>query len=378
MIRWAPRFTSDGASMSTIDTGIFIEARKVKYAGMSTSFTHLYLVYRDTDGQEYVLRAGPQSSLFPLVGNLRVESNVAMSLSADKRSLDDATLKARHSTALDFGTLSDDEAWALMVKYARAIDAADTPYELFEENSNAFVGALLEAALDAGGLTSWDPDDLLPATVSRSSAVGIDHYDDLMARVKQPADGALRGTDGANTLNGIQVAETIYAMGGDDTVSAGRGADRVWGGAGNDRLSGGQGDDRLWGEAGADTLTGGEGRDEMWAGTDAVRDTFVFAALSDSAVGVARDVLREFRAPAFAGDAAGDLIDLRGIDAQAGLTGDQAFRFSSGAAANAVWVTAVVGTTDLIVRADATGDAVADLEIRVAGVVSLTADAFML
>lgn len=364
--------------MSTKDTGVFIEARKVKYAGVSTSFTHLYLVYRDTDGQEYVLRAGPQSSLFPLVGNLRVESNVAMASSADRRSLDDATLAARHSTPLDFGTLSDDEAWALMVKYARAIDAADTPYEVFEENSNAFVGALLEAALDAGGLMSWDPDDLLPATVSRSSAVGIDHYDDVMARVNQPADGALRGTEGANTLNGIQVADVIYAFGGDDTVSGGRGADRVWGGTGNDRLSGGQGDDTLWGEAGADTLTGGAGRDEMGAGVDAVRDTFVFAALSDSAVGDGRDVLREFRAPAFPGDAAGDVIDLRGIDADAGLTGDQAFGFAAGATANAVWVAAVAGTTDVIVRADATGDAVADLEIRVVGVGSLTADAFLL
>ena len=368
--------------MSTLGTGIFIEARKVKYAGMSTGATHLYLVYRDTDGQEYVLRSGPQSSWFPVGGNMRIESNVAMALSADKRTLDEATLAARHSTALDFGRLSDDEAWALMVKYARAIDAADTPYELFEENSNAFVGALLEAALDAGGLAAWDPDDLLPATVSLGSAVGLSAYDDLMARVAQPLDGALRGTDGANTITGIQVAETIYAYGGDDTVSAGRGADRVWGGAGNDRLSGGQGDDRLWGEAGADTLTGGEGRDEMWAGADLSRDVFVFAALSDSAAGDRRDVVREFRAPAVAGDAAGDVIDLRGIDANAALTGDQAFRFAGSAAANAVWTLAVAGevagTTDLIVRADASGDGLADLEIRVVGVPSLTADAFLL
>ena len=47
---------------STATHGVFIEARTVKYAGMSTGATHLYLVYRDTTGEEYVLRSGPQSS----------------------------------------------------------------------------------------------------------------------------------------------------------------------------------------------------------------------------------------------------------------------------------------------------------------------------
>jgi hypothetical protein len=145
--------TTDSSTGSGATTGIFIEARTVKYAGMSTGAMHLYLVYRDTDNKEYVLRSGPQYSWMPLFGDMKIETNVLMQNSVDNR--DPSIAKSsRYSTALDFGTLSDDEAWAIMVKYARLIDAANTPYELFEENSNAFVGALLEAALDAGGLAA--------------------------------------------------------------------------------------------------------------------------------------------------------------------------------------------------------------------------------
>src|SRR4028119_1491043 len=119
--------------------------------------------------------------------------------------------------------------------------AANTPYELFEENSNAFIGALLEAALDAGGLEAKNPRDMLPTGITSSDAVGLSYYGDLMARVAQPTDGIVRGASGADTITGIQIAEVIYAYGGNDTVSAGRGNDLVHGGAGDDRLSGGQG-----------------------------------------------------------------------------------------------------------------------------------------
>lgn len=363
--------------MSTTGYGIFIEAREVKYAGMATGAMHLYLVYRDTTGEEYVIRSGPQSSYFPLVGNMKIETNLRMENSVDYRPLSEAD--SRYSTALDFGNLSDDEAWAVMVKYARMIDAADTPYELFEENSNAFVGALLEAALDVAGLEATDPDDLLPTGISSSRTVGLSSYGDLMVRVAQPADGIVRSTEGADTITGIQIAEVIYALGGNDAVSAGRGADLVYGGAGDDRLLGGQGDDRLYGQSGQDTVTGGADMDVMYAGVDRNRDVFIFASVAESVVGERRDVIHEFKPRISAKDKTGDVIDLLQIDANTGTaaTGDQAFRFSGTTAkANSVWYSA--GQDGVIVRGDVNGDAVADFEIRLANVSTLTADAFML
>lgn len=230
---------------STASYGIFIEARKVKYAGMSTGAWHLYLVYRDTKNEEYVIRSGPQYPSFPPIGDLKIETNVLMQNSADYRPLSAAG--DRNSTALDFGSLTDDEAWAVMVKYSRMIDTANTNYELFEENSNAFIGALLEAALDVAGLEALDPKDMLPTGITPSQTVGLKYHTDIMRKLAAPTDGIVRGTEGADTITGIQIAEVVYAYGGNDTVSAGRGNDQVFGGAGDDRLLGRPGDDRLHG-----------------------------------------------------------------------------------------------------------------------------------
>ena len=191
-----------------------------------------------------------------------------------------------------------------------------------------------------------------------------------MARVAQPTDGIVRGTSGADTINGIQIAEVIYAYAGNDTVWAGRGDDRIHGGAG---------DDCLYGQAGADRITGGAGLDIMHAGADLDRDVFIFASRSDSTVGAQRDVIHEFRLGTSPGDMLGDLIDLSGIDANTSgaASGDQAFLFGgTRAAKNAVWYTA--GSGEVIVRGDVNGDAKADFEIRVVGVTAMTADAFLL
>jgi Ca2+-binding RTX toxin-like protein len=227
---------------------IYIEASDVELAGLPSGAKHLYLVHRDTNGDEHVLRAGPSNG-FPLVGaEMDVEVNVPIGESEDDRGSD--TPEERHASLISFPELSLDAAWALMVKYARSIDAADYGYDPFEENSNAFVGALLRAA---GG----DPLDMLPDGVSRREAVGIASHDEIIRDIPPPADGTLRGTAGDDDLDGIQVGERIVAGAGDDTVRAGRGDDTVLGGDGNDRLNGGQGFDTLRGGPGRDTLLSG-------------------------------------------------------------------------------------------------------------------------
>lgn len=234
---------------------IFIETVKARSFGLPVS-EHLYLVFRDTNGAEYVLRAGPSSSFWPF-GELTAEVNVPMDESADDRNGE--TPDDRSSTPLDFAGLSDDEAWAIMVKYARMIEAEDYDYGLLEENSNAFVGALLHAA---GGT----PEKMLPRGVDSDEAIGFSSWDEIVEDIAPPADGILRGTAGADRIAGLQIDEEIHAGAGNDTVHAGRGNDIVRGGSGDDTLDGETGDDRLHGEEGADILSGGDGDDLLYGG----------------------------------------------------------------------------------------------------------------
>ena len=271
---------------------IFIEASDVELFGLPSGATHLYLVYRDSNGEEYVIRSGPERWYLPWFGDMAVETNVPIDDSADDRDGDTPT--ERSSTPLDFAGLTDDQAWAIMVKYARMIDRADNGYEVFGANSNAFIGAMLAAA---GG----DPLSMLPTGISRGDARGVENYRDIMDDVPAPADGIVRGTSGADRITGIQIDEVISAGAGNDTVRGGRGNDQINGGLGNDWLSGETGNDTLFGEAGADRLfggvgndilrggagvdlvDGGSGRNTLWGGADA--DVFQFTQASTARIG---------------------------------------------------------------------------------------------
>lgn len=281
---------------------IFIEAREVEILGLPSGAMHLYLVFRDTDGAEYVIRSGPENPYTPWFGDMRIETNVPIGDSSDDRSGD--TPAERSSTPLDFPGLTDDQAWAIMVKYARMIDAADIDYEVFDENSNAFIGAMLAAA---GG----DPLAMLPTGVSHGEALGVTNYRDILADVAPPADGTVRGTSGADRITGIQIDEVIRAAGGNDAVWGGRGddqiygdagndllhgqvgADRVHGGAGADRLSGGSGNDVLSGGAGTDLIDGGSGRNTLTGGADA--DVFQFTQASGNRIRDFHDSVDQIR-----------------------------------------------------------------------------------
>ncbi|MCZ0964110.1 calcium-binding protein [Paracoccus benzoatiresistens] len=281
---------------------IFIEASDVELLGLPSGATHLYLVFRDSNGEEYVIRSGPERPYLPWFGDMKVETNVPIADSADDR--DGETPAQRSSTPLDFPGLTDDQAWAIMVKYAGMIDRSDNNYEVFGENSNAFVGAMLAAA---GG----DPLAMLPTGISRSEAVGIANYDDLMEDVPPPADGIVRGTPAADRITGIQIDEVFVAGAGNDTVRGGRGNDQINGGLGNDllfgevgsdtlngaagadKLHGMLGNDLLRGDTGADLLDGGMGRNTLWGGADA--DVFHFTQPTITRIGDFEDGVDQLR-----------------------------------------------------------------------------------
>ncbi|MGD9511407.1 MAG: calcium-binding protein [Geminicoccaceae bacterium] len=184
----------------------------------------------------------------------------------------------------------------------------------------------------------------------------------------------LRGGGGNDELSGYGGNDSLYGDGGNDSVDGYEGKDKLFGGAGNDVLDGGAGNDELRGGGGSDTvrftesgvyspgvvvnlsdgtaqggalfgndrlleienvagtsgndvifgngaanlLTGGAGCDRLTGFGGA--DRFVYESRYDSN-GKAPDLIADFSR------AQGDRIDLRAIDANEQVDGDQAFRF---------------------------------------------------
>ena len=163
----------------------------------------------------------------------------------------------------------------------------------------------------------------------------------------------LTGTSKADILTGGVAEDTISGFGGNDTLNGGGGSDTIDGGDGNDVLTGG---------AGADRLTGGAGA-----------DTFVYQALGDSSQATI-DFLTDFST------AQNDKIALSAIDANTGLTGDQAFNWiGTGAFTNvAGQLRYYQSGGDTFVTGDVNGDGLGDFLIQMDPLLTLAANNFVL
>jgi parallel beta-helix repeat protein len=113
--------------------------------------------------------------------------------------------------------------------------------------------------------------------------------------------------------------EDLHGDDGAEQLHGNHGANRLNGGDGDDKLHGYRGRDFLSGGEGEDLLRGGKGKDNLVGGADA--DVFAFRYMSHAGQGFSRDVIRDFSG------AAGDKIDLSGIDANADVSGNQRFSF---------------------------------------------------
>jgi serralysin len=198
--------------------------------------------------------------------------------------------------------------------------------------------------------------DLAAAWRNTRDASG-DRYSSIENLTGSAYADVLKGNNAANALTGGSGSDRLYGRGGSDRL---KGAD------GNDHLDGGLGADTLYGSSGRDTLYGGAGADVLSGGTGA--DLFVFKALSDSAPR-ARDSIADFVSGT-------DRIDLRSIDANTKLPGNQAFSFIGGNA-----FTGKAGQLNLrdgVLSGDINGDHAADLQIRLAKVVLLKSTDFYL
>lgn len=155
--------------------------------------------------------------------------------------------------------------------------------------------------------------------------------------------------------------ENVIGSNHDDTITGDALANVLRGRGGDDTLSGGGGVDRLIGGADADRLTGG-----------AARDIFFFNDVTDSETGN-RDTITDF-------GFGPDLIRLAAIDANTGVGGNQAFSFigSAGFSGTAGELRFVAAGANGLVLADNDGDGVADLNILLLGVTSMSAGDFIL
>ncbi len=174
----------------------------------------------------------------------------------------------------------------------------------------------------------------------------------------------LYGGTGNDELYGGEGNDDLYGGDGKDELQGGEGNDKLRGGAGNDLIEAGGGNDRLVGGTGADLLTGGAGR-----------DTFVFNTLADSTVKTSgRDTILDFDGKA------GDRIDLSGIDANKGSSGNQAFAFigSEQFSNKAGELRFEKTASDTFIYGDVDGDGTADFAIQVADSTTLLKDYFIL
>ena len=176
-------------------------------------------------------------------------------------------------------------------------------------------------------------------------------------------DDEIRGGEGNDHIAGGSGADQIFGNEGDDTIYGGAGADQINGGQGNDVLFGGDGTDTiLGGTTGDDVIHGGGGADTLRG--DAGNDIFVMGLATDFAAG--EEVI---------GGAGIDIIRLDQAGTydntvfSAAITGVEIIALNESAAGfNLAFADAAY------LDADADGDGVTDITLRIRADVALTND----
>lgn len=201
---------------------------------------------------------------------------------------------------------------------------------------------------------------------------GGDAAGDMLIGIEN-AEGSRFG----DTINGNDANNFLTLGDGDDYGFGGKGQDILFGGRGADLLFGGDNDDRLFGQDGSDTINGGNGHDTIDGGDgndllrgEAGSDTFLFR---DDALGDV-DTIKDFHRDD------SDLVDLRGMDANSAIAGDQAFKWLAdkaftGHAGELHYSLNAAGAT---VSGDVNGDRIADFHIMLSDAGHLSISDFLL
>ena len=218
-------------------------------------------------------------------------------------------------------------------------------------------------------LTVWDGGGTDTYDFSRyTSALRIDLQPGAWTRTS-PEQRAKLDWDGSELAAG-NIANALLYHGDErsliERAIGGSGSDVIKGNGIGNVLQGRSGNDKLYGLGGDDVLIGGAGKDVLSGGSGA--DVFTFRAASESR-GSAMDTISIFAPGA-------DHIDLRGIDADTGAAGNQAFTFigASAFSGEAGELTFSRG----VLSGDVNGDRIADFRIAVSGLSALAAGDFYL
>jgi Ca2+-binding RTX toxin-like protein len=200
-------------------------------------------------------------------------------------------------------------------------------------------------------------------TVTELSGEGIDQVLATLSTYTLTAYVENLTFSGAGAFHGIGngLGNVITGLAGADTLDGAGGVDTLNGGLGSDALNGGDGNDLLIGGTDADVLAGGNGS-----------DSFRLAA-GETGTGAQADRITDF-------EHFYDKVDLRSIDANPAMAGDQAFSFIGTAAfsATAGELRYAFDGTDTWLQGDCDGDGAADLEIVFTGNVALVSSDFLL
>ena len=163
--------------------------------GLPGGAQHLYLVHRDTDGREYVIRSGPAVSRSAAIWSRDERPDGG---TADDRG--NETPADRPSTQLAFDGMTIDAAWAIMVKYARRSTRPATsttaPRKLQRLHRRDDLCRRGQSRCDAAPRRQ------------RPRAIGYSSWDQIVEDVAPPADPIFRGTPRADRLVGLQIGET--------------------------------------------------------------------------------------------------------------------------------------------------------------------------
>jgi serralysin len=189
------------------------------------------------------------------------------------------------------------------------------------------------------------------------------------------------GSRGHDRIFGTAGANTMFGDEGGDLLNGRGGADSLEGSYGFDTLIGGGGADTMNGETHKDMLTGGSGADVLTPGlANFVRDFVIYTRMSDSGTGTSLSEIDRILSFDKGGSAKDDKIDLSDIDARPGVAGNQAFIFrgTGGFTSSAGEIRLVVAGGNTLVRVDIDGDRASEMNIRVDGVVGLSAGDFLL
>ncbi len=163
------------------------------------------------------------------------------------------------------------------------VDSAAIGYGVAGRDAAAFRvdGNVLRfvAPVDYETPTDWNGDNIYEVSVVASDGQLTDARS-LAIGVLDTAGNVVRGTSGAERIDGRHGPGGKTATDEEDRLDGRKGGDDIRGGDGNDTISGGKGDDGLRGNDGDDLLRGGKGEDKINGG--AGQDTADYSDATDT------------------------------------------------------------------------------------------------